>query len=238
MKAKTFIDSFNCAVSGIIAAFRTQRNVKIHVLAAAAVIICALFLGLSRIEVVCLLFAISSVLVCEMLNTAIEYVLDISAKEQNSKVRVAKDIAAGATLLCAILAVLVGYLIFSPHLFKETHLPTVVEKIKAAPIHIVFIALFSVTCAALISKIFFGMWSKKGSYARGGMPSGHSAVAFSIWTIVLLLSKNPIIVILVFLLAALVSRSRIVAGYHNVWEVMIGAALGILCTLFLFKLFT
>jgi diacylglycerol kinase (ATP) len=201
------------------------------------VLLCALYLGLSRIELICLLFAILSVLFAEMLNTALEQVLDVVAKEPKREVRIAKDIAAGATLLCAVFAIVVGYLILAPHLFEKTRLPTIFEKIKTAPIHTVFVALFIVVVVAILSKILFGLLgAKRGSYARGGMPSGHSAVAFSIWTVVLLLAKEPIVVALVFLLALLVGRSRIVAGYHSAWEVIVGAALGITCTLLLFKI--
>ena len=76
----------------------------------------------------------------------------------------------------------------------------------------------------------------KGRFLRGGVVSGHSAIAFFLGTIILLLTQHALIGILAFLLALLVSQSRVEAGVHTVREVVFGALLGILLPVILFRM--
>jgi diacylglycerol kinase (ATP) len=68
------------------------------------------------------------------------------------------------------------------------------------------------------------------------MPSGHSAVAFSIWTLIALISQNALVVFTVFILSFLVAQSRVGRHYHSIWEVFIGAAIGITVTLMIYRM--
>src|SRR5438094_10504857 len=77
-RAPSLIDSFNYAFEGIIHVLRTQRNLRIHFLAAVAVLIVALYLDVSKIELMALLLAIAFVLITEMVNSAIEGAIDLS----------------------------------------------------------------------------------------------------------------------------------------------------------------
>jgi diacylglycerol kinase (ATP) len=70
----------------------------------------------------------------------------------------------------------------------------------------------------------------------GGMPSGHAAVAFSLWTSIAFLTNQPIIVLLGFILAVLVTQNRLRAGIHTLWEVLGGAILGTFLTTLVFKI--
>ena len=72
---------------------------------------------------------------------------------------------------------------------------------------------------------------------RGGIPSGHAAIAFSIWVAVTFLSEAFLPSFLVLILAVLVAQSRVSIGVHKPWEVILGALLGSVVTFFLFKLF-
>jgi diacylglycerol kinase (ATP) len=80
-------------------------------------------------------------------------------------------------------------------------------------------------------------FSKKGTPLRGGMPSGHSAVAFSIWTIIILVTRNPLVGLLTLIVAVLVAQSRVRQEIHSGWEVVVGSLLGILATLLCFQVF-
>ena len=85
----------------------------------------------------------------------------------------------------------------------------------------------------VLSKIFL----RSGTPFRGGMPSGHSAIAFAIWTIVSFLYPKGLVILLVFILAFLVSRSRVRDKVHSVLEVFSGAVLGIVVTILIFQIF-
>ena len=111
-RAPTLLDSFNYAFEGIIHVLRTQRNLRIHFVAAILVFAAAIALGVSRLQLIALVIAIAFVLVAEMLNTAIEGVIDVSTTSFDPNAKLAKDIAAGAVLIASITALGVGYLVF------------------------------------------------------------------------------------------------------------------------------
>jgi diacylglycerol kinase (ATP) len=107
-----------------------------------------------------------------------------------------------------------------------------ISRLRESSWHPTFIALILVMALTIVGKAFF----HRGTPLRGGMPSGHSAVAFSIWTMIAFMTNSFIVVILVFLLAFLVARHRIKDNIHSIWEVIAGALLGILVTTLIFQL--
>jgi len=112
-RTPSLFDSFNYAVEGIVHVLRTQRNMRIHFLAAIAVLVLALVADVSRLELIALLLAIAFVLIAEMVNTAIEAAVDVASTSFDPMAKLAKDIGAGAVLIAAVNAVAVGYLVFS-----------------------------------------------------------------------------------------------------------------------------
>jgi diacylglycerol kinase (ATP) len=112
MKIKKFTDSFNYAIEGIIYSIRTQRNMKIHMIAAILVLIFSLFFDFSKMEMLILFLTITLVIVLEMINTAIEATIDVMANYYHPLAKIAKNVAAGAVLVSAINAIVVGYLLF------------------------------------------------------------------------------------------------------------------------------
>jgi diacylglycerol kinase (ATP) len=111
------MDSFRYAFEGILYAVRTQRNFRIHLVAAAIILICGAILRIARTEFLLLLITISMVIICELLNTAIERAVDTATLEYHPIAKIAKDVAAGAVLISAINSILVGILIFSKYLW-------------------------------------------------------------------------------------------------------------------------
>ncbi|MDR0459815.1 MAG: rRNA maturation RNase YbeY [Coriobacteriales bacterium] len=104
--------AFRWAFEGIIATIRSQRNMQIHLGVAALVIIVAFFMGLTAAEWSVLIIAIALVFAAEMLNTAIEVIVDLASPGIHPKAKLAKDIAAGVVLVTAICSVAVGLTIF------------------------------------------------------------------------------------------------------------------------------
>lgn len=115
-RALSLTESFSYAWCGVRYLFRTQRNARIHLLIAAAALVSGVFLRLSLLEMAIVVVVIGVVIVAEMFNTAVEAVIDLATEEWNQLAKAAKDVAAAAVLAAAIVAVLVGSLVFGPHI--------------------------------------------------------------------------------------------------------------------------
>ncbi len=234
MAHRSFLESFSYAAEGLLHVLRTQRNMRIHLLIALGVLVVAFFL-LTAIEILILSLTIALVLVAEVFNTAVEMMMS-SFEVTKSQVRKVKDVAAGAVLLASLNAVGVGYFLFSHH-FGST-LKTLIERIKNSSWHLTLIALLLVFGLGILLKLLL----KRGSPMRGGMPSIHSALAFSIWTTTIFLSlrletkEASLITVLVLILAIAVAQSRIGKDIHTIWEVVTGALFGSLVTVMVFQM--
>jgi diacylglycerol kinase (ATP) len=229
------LESFNFAFEGIIHVLRTQRNMRIHFLAAVVVLVAALATGVSRLELIALLLAIAFVMIAEMINTAIEGAVEVSTTSFDPNAKLAKDIAAGAVLIATVNAVAVGYLVFSEQLADRSS--RLLEGLADAPAHLTLIALVLTTIIVIATKAL----THSGTPLRGGLPSGHAALAFAGWMAVTLLvdtsGRRFLISSVTLILAFLVAQTRVESGVHSVLEVSYGALLGALTTLVLFQLF-
>ncbi|MBL8816920.1 MAG: diacylglycerol kinase family protein [Planctomyces sp.] len=107
--------SFRFAFRGLLVMLRSQHNAWIHLLATAIVFAVAGFLGVSKLEWCCLVLAIVSVWTAEALNTAFEFLADVASPEFHPLVEQAKDVAAGAVLITAAGALVIGFLVLIPY---------------------------------------------------------------------------------------------------------------------------
>ena len=103
---------FTDALNGIFYTLYSQRNFQIHILSAILAICLGLFFKISTLEWYLLSVTIALVLITEIINTAIEITVDLITKKRKARAMLAKDIAAGAVLLSAIHAIIIGYIIF------------------------------------------------------------------------------------------------------------------------------
>ena len=117
-----FLVGFKYAFSGLWYALRTQRNMRFHLAVALLVIIVGIVLRVSAVEFAMLFIAITSVFIAEMFNTVIELCVDLASPTYHPLAKIAKDVAAGAVLLDAILAVIIGLFVLGPHLWAFLHL--------------------------------------------------------------------------------------------------------------------
>ncbi|MDK2919915.1 MAG: diacylglycerol kinase [Candidatus Petromonas sp.] len=230
MKAKKLIDSFNYAFEGIIYTLKTQRNMRIHFIIAVLVLFFSLFYNLTKIEILILFITIALVIIAEMINTCIEATIDLITDKYHELAKIAKNVAAGAVLISAINSIIVAYVIFYDKINRLSGI--VFHKVRSTPFHVTFISLLIVIFLSIGMKACF----KKGTPLRGGMPSGHAAISFSIFVAILFLSQNVLVATLSFVMAVLVVQSRIESGIHSFFQVLIGAIIGTLVTLMIFKL--
>ncbi len=232
MGRRSLIESLNIAVNGIISALKTERNMRIHYLAAVLVIIFSLFFDLTRVEFLLLLFAISLVVAAELFNTAIENVVDMVTETYHPLARIVKDISAGAVLITSLNALVVGYLLFYDKLSNYSNF--LLNKIRNSSSHLTFVAILVVVILTVGLKAKY--YKGKGSHFQGGTVSGHSAVSFCMATIISFLGNNVLITSLSFLLALLVGESRVEGKIHSTSEVVLGGLLGILVGIFVFQI--
>jgi len=113
----TFIAGFSYAFRGLWYVLHTQRNMRVHLVIATLAILTGIVLHISAIEFALIFVTITIVLTAEMFNTVFELCIDLASPEYHPLAKIAKDVAAGAVLLSAIFAVVVGLFIFVPHLW-------------------------------------------------------------------------------------------------------------------------
>jgi diacylglycerol kinase (ATP) len=222
--------SFYHAFEGILYATRTQPNMRVHFVIAAFVLLATLVLRLDRYYVVATVILISLVLSLELINTAVEAIVDLLTVAHHPLAKTAKDAAAGAVLVAAVGSVIAGYLIFYQGIVGGG--TRVFEAVQSVPANTALIVL----AVAGIVTIFAKAWVGRGSPLQGGAVSGHAAIAFAAATMVSFFYQKPLPALLAYLIAFLVAQSRVEARIHNVFEVLWGGVLGTVVALAIYVL--
>ena len=229
MHKRRLFESFNYAIEGFMYVLKTQPNMRLHFLVGVIALLLGLYFNFEKIELVILFLTITFVLLAEMFNTGVELVIDLITDEFHPLARIIKDISAGAVLVAAVNALFVGYLLFLTNTPGDA-LQNSIDYIRENPLHITFIALLLVFALVIYAKVKVG----RGRPLRGGMPSGHAAIAFSLWSVTLFVTSSRLMIVLVLVLAFLVAQSRVRPGYHSLREVIAGALLGLGVTSLIF----
>ena len=115
---RKLFSSFHYAYSGVIYALSHDQNLRVHIFAGVLVIIASIFFRVSGFEMGILGLMILLVMCSEMVNTAIEKMVDLITTEHRKEAKIAKDVAAGMVLVAVVGSVIVGILIFTPHIIK------------------------------------------------------------------------------------------------------------------------
>lgn len=232
MKSKKMIDSFNYAIEGILYAFKTQRNMKIHIITAIVVIFASLFFNLSKSEFLCLTITITLVIFAELVNTAVENVVDLMTDKYHHLAEIAKNVAAGSVLIASVNAVVTGYILFFYKLDPLVHM--LFYRVRTTNPYVIFSIIFLILLITIVLKNIFN--TAGTTPLRGGMPSGHAALSFGIATSLGFLTSNTLICTLGFILAFMVAQSRVEGKIHTFYEVLTGALLGSAISAFIFAL--
>jgi diacylglycerol kinase (ATP) len=232
----SLLQSFNFAIEGLIHVLRRERNMRVHFALATTVLVLAFAYDVTKLELMVLLLAIAFVLIAEMVNTAVEETLDLSTNSFDPRAKIAKDVAAGAVLIASVTAATIGYLIFVDRIRSPTY--HLINEIRAIPANLTIIALALTLIAVIATKAVSG----RGTPLRGGLPSGHAALAFGGWMAITFVAADfqhrVLISTLAFLMAFLVAQTRVESGIHSTREVAYGGLLGTLVTLLLFQTLT
>ena len=219
---RRIVDSFNFAIEGLTEAIRNEKHMKVHILLAIIVVILAILTNAAKSEILIISVSVSFVMITELINTSVEALVDLISPKRHPLAKLAKDVAAGAVLIAAINALCVGYLIFYDKLLNILDTKNQLHVIAGRKGNIAILILVLIAIIVIIIKSFY----KKGTPLEGGMPSGHSAIAFATFGILLFMTSDVRVLALVFLMALLVAQSRVKAGIHSFREVFAGGVLG------------
>lgn len=224
LKNKNFIDAWINAFNGIIYAVTTQGNIKKQLLIAVIVMIISLFFNLSRAEFLCLMFTVILIIVAEMINTAIETVVDLYTDLYHPKAKIAKDVGAGAVVITAINALIVAYFLFFDKI-SDIGL-NFIRNLANSPVHMAFIGIFITTIIVVTLKAASSTNKHKLLKSKFA-PSGQAGIAFAANTIIWLSTTNIVVLTLSFAMAIMVCITRIESKRKTALETVIGAITGI-----------
>ncbi len=230
---RDYLGPFRVALGGLIHAFRTQRHMRIHLYVTLLTIATALFLHLGVREILLLLFVINLVLITEMFNSVVESIVDFVSPQFHPNAKIIKDLSAGAVLLTTIMALIAGVLILlGDQVWERLPLSITMSHPGIPVIQRIVLGLFILFILVVVAK---GL-GKRGQVFQGGLVSGHAAIAFFLAGTLYFLTNQMIISTIGLLLAFLIAQSRYEAKFHSVLELLFGAIIGVLLSVFLFGL--
>jgi diacylglycerol kinase (ATP) len=231
MPLRRWIKSTNFAIEGILHGTKTQKHLRYHLYSAAFILVLSYVLGISRNDFLIIALTVIVVLLAELSNTAIEAVVDMVSPQKSEKAKIAKDVAAGAVLTTAFGAAVIGYIILLPHIRNAFQNGFHIAKHSGEEISVMAVIL--VLILVVMTKAYIG----RGTPLRGGIPSGHSALAFSVWVVVTYTTGSVTASALCLILATVIAASRVTSKIHTIGEVIFGGVMGAALTFVLFQIF-
>ena len=233
MKNEGFLDAWKNAINGIIYATTTQGNIKRQLIIAVLVVIISLFFDLSKAEFLIFMFTIVLIIFAEMVNTAIETVVDLYTDLYHPIAKIAKDVAAGGVVITAINAVIVAYFLFFD---KISNIGLeFIRNIASSPVHLAFASVI-ITIIGILALIAIATTNKHKILNKRFIPSGHAALGFAANTIIWLTTDNVVIITLSLVLSILLAESRIESNKHKLSEVVFSSCVGIMLVLIIYGL--
>ena len=230
-----FIDAIKNALNGLIYAITTQSNIKKQLVIASIIMILSLFFDFSTTEFLCLVFAVVLVIFSEMCNTAIETLVDLYTDIYHPKAKIAKDLGAGTVLLMSINSVIVAYFLF----FRKIDISKIGESIFynliKSPVDLAFVGII-LTAIVIIAIIAYATTRKNKDEKNRFIPSGQSALASALLTLIGVNTKNVLVFTLALFLALLILENKIESKKKSYAEIIFGASMGFLIILVVYGL--
>jgi len=115
---QSWVGTFSNAIAGIIEALKSEKNMRFHLFCSIIVLLVSYYFSITKTEWLFILFAIGGIFALELMNSAIERVVDLVTAEYHPLAKQAKDLAAGAVFVYAVLSVAIGIIIFFPYIQK------------------------------------------------------------------------------------------------------------------------
>lgn len=228
-ETRKWLRSFRYAYEGIGYALRSQRNMKFHFLASFAVLIAALILGLTKLEVLFLLLAMTLVIVTELINTAIEKTVDLAMPEIHPLAKIAKDVAAASVLVTAVFAVAVGMIVFYDPI--DRFLNGTGESAPIMTAGMIWLLLALILISVIIVETRFSKPTLNDI-----RPSMWAAVAFALSTLITLMVHQTIVFLLSYTLSFILILVLYEKKSRSALSLVVGGLIGISITLMFYLL--
>jgi len=224
---------FRAALNGIVYTFKNESHLRFQMYIVLVPLPVVIFMNFGLREVLVALFVLSLVLIAEMFNSAIEATVDLIEPKYNPQAKFAKDIAAGAVLITTIIALVVCGLL----LLGEDRWEQIKVNLTADTPSLPFMLRFGFGLLLVFIIVIIGKGlGKRGQVLKGGLVSGHSAYGFFFATGIMFLTDQVVVSALAVLLAAMIAQSRWEAKIHSIYELVLGATVGVVMGLLLFGL--
>lgn len=220
-KNKSLVGAMRYALNGIIHAFKTERNLRIDYIIGVLVLICSLFFDFSKTEMICLILTIGFVIFAEMINTTVEYIVDLITQEYNENAKAAKDIAAGGVFISGGISVIVAYFLFVDKLSRAS--TSMLTSILSSRAHLLVTILFVLILLTVVIK---GIMNKKKENYVEAFPSTRVAVSFALAIYLYIITKSFLVggiaMVLAFMVSSLKKEKDNVSNLHLIFSAMLG----------------
>ena len=231
-KNKTFFSATRNALNGIIHAFKTEKNLRNDYIIGALVLFVSLFFDFTRTELICLVLTIGFVIFAEMINSTVEYIVNLVKTEYDLNAKAAKDIAAGGVLIASIISVIVAYLLFVDKIRQAS--TALLAAVLSSKAHMLVTILFVVTILVVILKGIFSK-DKEHNYVKA-WPSARVTVSFALATYLFVITQNLIVGGVALALSIMVSSIKRENDKTTMQQVILSALLGILLVVSVYQL--
>ncbi len=229
-KNKNLFTALGHAIDGIIRAFKTERNLRIDFLIGLVVLISSLFFDFTKTEFACLCLTIGFVIFSEMINSTVEYIVDLITDKYDDRAKAAKDIAAGGVLVSSCVSVVVAYFLFANKLANAT--TAIISSILASPLHILFTVVFAVILLSIILK---GIYSKSDDYSHSG-PSLRIALAAALTLYAFIITKSLLVCGICLILTLMITQFKVKDKRNKIVFTILSASIGILIVLIIYQI--
>lgn len=229
-KNKTLMGAFGHAIDGVIRAFKTERNLRIDYIIGLTVLISSLFFDFTKTEFACICLTIGFVIFAEMINSTVEYIVNLLTDKYDERAKAAKDIAAGGVLIASCVSVVVAYFLFVDKITNASSL--VITSILNSKLHILFTIIFGVVILTIILKGIFG---KDEDYAHSA-PSLRIALAFALTTYLYIITRSLLVCGISFLLTLIITEARVKDRKNRIIYVILSASIGVLLVLIIYQI--
>lgn len=230
-KNKSLVNAMRYALNGIIHAFKTERNLRIDYIIGTLVLLCSLFFDFSKTEMICLILTIGFVIFSEMINTTVEYIVDLITDEYNENAKAAKDIAAGGVFISGGISVIVAYFLFVDKLSKAS--TSMLTSILSSRAHLLVTVLFA---AVLLTVVIKGIVCKKRENYVEAFPSTRVTVSFALAIYLYIITKSFLVGGIALVLALIISSLKKEKDNVSYLHLIFSALLGILIVLTIYHI--
>lgn len=231
-KNKTFFSATKNALNGIIHAFKTEKNLRKDYLIGALVLFVSLFFDFTKVELICLVITIGFVIFAEMINSTVEYIVNLVKTEYDLNAKAAKDIAAGGVLIASLISVIVAYLLFIDKIRQAS--TALLTAVLSSKFHMLATILFIVTILVVILKGLFSK-DKDHNYVKS-FPSARVTISFALSTYLFIITRNLIVGGVALALSFIVSSIKRENDKTTIMQIVFSALIGILLVISVYQL--